>query len=111
MSEDANPAVAGQVERRVGRAAWEHLKPYGYAPGNYMGKCHECGKVWDDQDKRAWTCRECAEKTHAEALADAEAYSKPPCQECGAMTLEEAQERCICSGDKDDCHGTKLWPD
>lgn len=46
----------------------------------------------------------------AEALAAAEAYSKPPCQECGATTWEEAQQKCICSGDKDDCHGTKLWP-
>lgn len=47
----------------------------------------------------------------AEAQADAEAYRKPPCLECGAMTLEEARERCICNGDKDDCHGLKLWPD
>jgi hypothetical protein len=47
----------------------------------------------------------------AESKAWAEAYSKPPCQECGAMTLEEAQNKCICGGDKDDCHGCKLWPD
>lgn len=44
-------------------------------------------------------------------IAAAEAYSKPPCQECGAMTPEEAETRCHCGGDKDDCHGTKLWPD
>lgn len=45
-------------------------------------------------------------------LAEAkEAYSKPPCQECGAMTPEEAETKCRCGGDKDDCHGCKLWPD
>lgn len=33
------------------------------------------------------------------------------CQECGAKTKEEAETKCICSGDKDDCHGCKLWPE
>lgn len=37
--------------------------------------------------------------------------SKPPCQECGAMTPEEAETKCICAGDKDDCHGCHLWLD
>jgi len=46
---------------------WRHLKHYGYAPGQYSGTCTYCGKSWQDQDKRAWTCRECAEKMHAEA--------------------------------------------
>lgn len=57
-----------------------------------------------------YTPEELAE-IEADSKAAAEAYSKPPCQECGAMTLEEAQNKCICNGDKDDCHGTKLWPD
>ncbi len=35
----------------------------------------------------------------------------PPCEECGAMTPQEAATRCHCSGDKDDCHGCDLWPD
>jgi hypothetical protein len=35
----------------------------------------------------------------------------PPCQECGAMTPQEAKTRCLCAGDKDDCHGCDLWPD
>jgi hypothetical protein len=35
----------------------------------------------------------------------------PPCQECGAMTRQEAETRCRCAGDKDDCHGCDLWPD
>lgn len=33
----------------------------------------------------------------------------PPCMECGAMTPEEAETRCVCSGDKDHCHGCDLW--
>jgi hypothetical protein len=37
--------------------------------------------------------------------------SQPPCSECGAMTPEEAETLCICSGDKDHCHGCDLWPD
>ena len=45
-------------------------------------------------------------------IAEAEAkYLDPPCQECGAMTPEEAETRCKCGGDKDDCHGCRLWPD
>ena len=32
-------------------------------------------------------------------------------QECGAMTPKEAEAKCRCGGDKDDCHGTQLWPD
>lgn len=35
----------------------------------------------------------------------------PPCLECGARTPEEAATKCICSGDKDHCHGCDLWPD
>lgn len=35
----------------------------------------------------------------------------PPCQECGAKTEKEAEEACICAGDKDHCHGCELWKD
>ena len=37
------------------------LLPYGYAPGNYMSKCFACEKVVADVDKRATSCRPCAE--------------------------------------------------
>lgn len=33
------------------------------------------------------------------------------CCECGAKTSKEAEKKCICSGDKDDCHGCQIWPD
>jgi len=49
-------------------------------------------------------------KISAEIEADIEKYKRPPCQECGAMTPEEAETRCNCGGDKDDCHGCHLWP-
>ncbi len=35
----------------------------------------------------------------------------PPCQECGSMTIQEAEIKCICNGDKDHCHGCDLWTD
>ncbi len=38
------------------------LKPYGYAPGNYMNTCTTCEKIATDVDKRATTCRKCAEQ-------------------------------------------------
>lgn len=47
-------------------APWEHLKPYGYAPGHYMNKCHVCKEVVVGVDKRAITCRPCAVARHAE---------------------------------------------
>ena len=33
------------------------------------------------------------------------------CCECGALTKEEAEVKCLCDGDKDDCHGLRIWPD
>ena len=35
--------------------------------------------------------------------------TKPPCIECGAVTEKQAETMCICSGDKDHCHGCDLW--
>jgi len=101
-------AVAGQVERPVGRldperAEWEHLRRYGYAPGQYMNKCHNCEHVVTGVDKRAVTCRPCAEALH-------DAWSKPPCQQCGAMTADEALSRCMGSRAEGGCHGNELWP-
>lgn len=50
---------------------WRHLKAYGYAPGGYMSKCHRCGQTPINMDKRAVTCRPCAEAMHAAAQAAA----------------------------------------
>jgi len=48
---------------------WLHLKQYGYAPGNYMSRCHRCEKVVTGLDKRAITCLPCAQLRHAERAA------------------------------------------
>lgn len=37
-------------------------------------------------------------------------YTIPPCLECGALTQKEAETLCICSGDKDNCQGSAIWP-
>ena len=37
--------------------------------------------------------------------------SEPPCIECGAKTEEESKSKCVCSGEKDNCHGCELWND
>jgi hypothetical protein len=49
---------------------WLHLKGYGYAPGDYMNKCHRCGQIVSGLDKRAVTCRPCAEALDAEPMLD-----------------------------------------
>jgi hypothetical protein len=51
-------------------------------------------------------------KLHPPAqAAQVDAWKLPPCSECGAKTALEAETMCICAGDKDDCHGTSIWPD
>jgi hypothetical protein len=50
---------------------------------------------------------ECGAEIHREAF---EILSKPPCNECGAMTTREAETLCKCGGDRDHCHGCDLWP-
>lgn len=46
-----------------------------------------------------------------EIAANDERRKHAPCIECGAATAKEAETKCLCSGDKDDCHGCQLWPD
>ena len=53
--------------RAAVEADWQHLKPYGYAPGNYLSRCLKCNTVAHDVDKRATTCRPCAEAMHSAA--------------------------------------------
>lgn len=42
------------------------LRQYGYAPGNYMGRCRVGEHTVHNIDKRASCCLECAEKLHKE---------------------------------------------
>lgn len=48
----------------------QHLKQYGYAPGNYMNTCLRCSGVADSVDKYARTCLSCAEAMHAKRIKD-----------------------------------------
>lgn len=56
-------------------------------------------------------CAVCNPALAAELEAENARWKEPPCLECGAMTPEEAETKCRCSGDKDHCHGCELWPD
>lgn len=40
---------------------WQHLLKYGYAPGGYMCRCSVCKELQYDLDKRASTCKPCAQ--------------------------------------------------
>jgi hypothetical protein len=37
--------------------------------------------------------------------------TKPPCIECRAETREQAATMCLCSSDRDSCHGCDIWSD
>lgn len=67
------------------------LLKYGYAPGNYMGRCRTCHDMHIDLDKRAITCLACAEKRYAEdQLKPApEAFTLKPCPFCGHQPDED----------------------
>jgi len=58
-------------------AEWLHLKGYGYAPGEYMSKCHRCKQAVTGLDKRAVTCRPCAEALDAERRPDDYEHEDP----------------------------------
>lgn len=62
---------------------WQHLKPYGYAPGNYMGPCRVCNEMQMSIDKRAISCRACAEMRYA-ADHSAQQASQPEAVEKAA---------------------------
>lgn len=54
---------------------WLHLKSYGYAPGNYMSKCLRCGQTPAGLDKRATSCRPCAEAAYADQQATPDQFA------------------------------------
>ena len=76
-----------------------------------MPTCIVCEDKSADSLVHPCMCFTCASEYDTEIEKAEAEYEKPPCQECGAMTREEAETRCISGGDKDDCHGCHLWPD
>lgn len=65
-------------------------------------ECLSCGAIFIGGPEHS-ECGEC--------FAVRQAWSKPPCQQCGAMTQDEATSRCMGRAAGDGCHGTELWPD
>lgn len=78
-------------------ADWLHLKPYGYAPGNYMSKCFGCKRVLPNLDKMASRCRPCAEALAAQPTPEPVAQALL-CPSCGADRFKEP-----CKGDLSKC--------
>ena len=65
---------------------------------NNCKQCVECGEYYNvnesiDQNNLCDYCR----------------LKSTPCLECGATNEYSAETLCICSDDKDDCHGCSLW--
>lgn len=65
--------------------------------------CPQCGTSLGEGYDIGDICLECFE--------DNDRFGEPPCLECGAVSAKDAETKCVCSGDKDDCHGCSLWPD
>lgn len=65
-NERLRAAIAAQAQPQEAPADWLHLKHYGYAPGNYMSRCSDCGQT-PVMDKRATRCRPCAETAFGKA--------------------------------------------
>ncbi len=49
-----------------------------------------------------------ADREHEARIAAMPAH--PPCLQCGAMTADEAETKCLGAA-VDDCHGNALWPE
>jgi hypothetical protein len=61
------------------------------------GNCQECQKPFKP------------EQSIADDICDECRMKMAPCLECGATDEYQAGEICRCGGDKDDCHGVRLW--
>lgn len=72
---------------------WQHLKQYGYAPGNYMNRCAICQQVVCDLDKRAITCRACAEHQHAAPQVISLQECKQILQNAGYTVLDNFEDK------------------
>ena len=69
---------------------------------------HDTAACWGHTPCACWPGTMCGRS--AECAAEARRASQPPCQQCGAMTDDEAQTKCLGAA-VDDCHGNQLWPD
>jgi hypothetical protein len=49
----------------------DDLRPWGWAPGNYLFICAACLELGIEGDKRSWRCEPCARKAKAIEASDA----------------------------------------
>lgn len=59
---------------KLERSDWEHLVPFGFAPGEYFFRCRGCKKDWNGVDKRASFCYSCAVERHATYSEEIKAF-------------------------------------
>lgn len=64
-SREPSPSVSAASGFDPSRVPWPLC---GYAPGNYMGRCDDCGTEVIDLDKRARRCLACAVRSAKEGL-------------------------------------------
>ena len=74
-------------------------------------KCESCNGTMVDPDG-PWDEIDGVEIDYCRACqGSGRDLNKPPCMDCGAMTLIEAKRMCSVSGYQDSCHGCELWPE
>lgn len=75
---------------------------------DYYGSDGHKAALAEVEAQLAKTRTSISEMEKREARLEAEPQ-KPPCLQCGAMSIEEAAAKCF-GATVDDCHGNRLWP-
>lgn len=120
MSMSIGGATVTVVEARHGRMNCDsypskleavlQMIDYGDLGGGIGYGCDEHKAALDAVERRvAETRTKIAEMWERDARLMAEPAA-PPCLQCGAMTAEEAETKCLGAA-VDDCHGNRLWQD
>ncbi len=65
-----------------------------------------------ESDLNDLLCADCGDPFNPDKSIDSECCDKcrllmRPCLECGASDEYQAESKCLCSGDKDSCHGSE----
>lgn len=65
---DVTKIPMNREPKEVRREKAVHLKPFGYAPGDYMMLCKRCANIEYDTCKYSVRCRECATEAYNEHI-------------------------------------------
>ena len=93
-----------QWEEQDGTTPFEHLIPFGFAPGGYVGTCSGCSKKIANIDKRAICCRACAELALAKYTANP---PKPDPRIAAKARLRKVSQVLIKYGEG--CEDARAW--